>query len=101
MKKDIEIILFCLKNIGFCRHASQLMTPIPTDCGSMQRTYEGLSKVFSGLGEDFEIIAKMVGLQFDLTGQKGEIILEKINSMPTLDKVQLRKCMKEIRALLS
>ena len=77
------------------------MAPIPTQSETMQETYQSLSRIFSGISEDFEYIAKIAGLELDLTTQKGEIILKKINSLTDLNKVQRKKCMKEISTLLS
>lgn len=100
-KNEMGIIFCCLNNIEFFRKASKTMTPIPTQSMTMQQTYESLSKIFSSIGKDFEMIAKMAGLEWDLTTSQGEIILKKFNSLPDLNKTQRKKCMKEISTLLS
>ncbi len=98
---DIYIMFYCLKSMEFCQKASQTMAPIPTQSETMQETYQSLSKIFSSFAKDFEYIAKIAGLELDLTSPKGEIIVKKINSLTDLNKVQRKKCMKEISTLLS
>ncbi len=99
-KKDIMIIIYCLRQVQFCRLASKTMTPSTTHSDSMQDTYNGLSVIFSELGKNFEQIAKCAGFKLDLNGKNGQIILEKINSLPSLNKTQAKKCIKEISSLL-
>ena len=62
LKKNdqIKIIDYCVHMMEFCQEASKAMAPTTTHSESMQKTCEGLSKIFSSLGEDFESIAKMV-----------------------------------------
>jgi len=62
LKKNdqINIIEKCVNMMHFCNDASKIMTPDPTHSETMQKTCEGLSKIFSALEKDFEIIGKMV-----------------------------------------
>ncbi len=99
-KKDTLIILYCLRQVQFCRHASKTMTPIITQSDSMQDTCKSLSNIFCALGNDFEQIANWAGFKLDLSSNNGQIILEKINSLSTLNKTQAKKCLKEISDLL-
>lgn len=104
MKKyieNIEIIFICLKSMEFCQKASQTMTPIPTQSKTMQETYDSLSKIFSSFGKDFELIVNLAGVSLDITTQKAKVILEKIDTLPELDKTQRKKCLNEISTLLT
>ena len=100
-KNEMSIILYCLNCIEYCQKASKHMIATPIHDDAIQKTCESVSKIFSNFGKDFETIAKMAGLELDLTTQKGEIILKKINSLADLTKTQRRKCLKEISTLLS
>lgn len=100
-KNDMHIILYCLNCLEFCQTASKHIIADPINDDTIKKTCEGLSRIFSDISKDFENIAKMAGLELDLTTQKGEIILKKINSLTDLNKVQRKKCMKEISILLS
>lgn len=99
-KNDINIILYCLNCFEYCQKASKHMIADPINDDTIKKTCEGLSRIFSSVAKDFENIAKMAGLEWDLTSQKGEIIVKKINSLATLNKTQRKKCMKEIEAIL-
>ena len=78
-----------------------MIGPPPIQDKTIQKTCESVSKIFSSFGKDFERIAHMAGLKLDLTTQKGEIVLKKINSLADLNKTQRKKCLKEISTLLS
>lgn len=99
-KETFQIILFCLRQVQFCRHAAKVMTPNTSHSDTMQDTCKGLSHIFSALGNDFEIIASLAGFNLDLNSKNGQIILEKINSLSNLNKTQAKKCLKEITSLL-
>ena len=96
----MDIIFFCLICVEYCQKASKHMVEPPMQTESMQKTCEGLSRVFSSFAKDFEKIAKMVGLELDLTTKNGEIIVKKINSLADLNKTQRKKCLKEIEVIL-
>ena len=88
MKKSIRIILYCLNCIEFCQKASKHMIADPINDDTIRKTCESVSKIFSSFGRDFQRIAHMAGLELDLTTQKGEKVLKKINSLADLNKTQ-------------
>lgn len=91
----------CLHYIDFCQKAASTLTPKSSSSESMQKTYESLTAIFSGMGRSYEIIANWMGCKLDFSTEKGKIVLEKINSLLELDEPQQKKRMKEIIRLLA
>jgi len=77
LKKNdqIKIIHVCVSMMEFCNTASKTLGPTQMQTETMQKTCEGLSKIFSSLEGDFEKIAKMVMKGF--TKKEIKAILEK------------------------
>ena len=97
-----KIIFFCIQNIHFCRTASKTMSPNNEDVSeTMQKTYQGLSSIFTTIGQDFELIAQMAGLSIDFKSQMGSDILEKIHKMPKQKKSEWKKCIFILSEMLS
>lgn len=97
-----KIIFFCIQNIHFCRTASKTMSPNDEIVSeTMQKTYQGLSNIFTTLGKDFELIAQMAGLSIDFESEMGADILEKIHKMPKNTKSEWKKCIFVLSEMLS
>ncbi len=97
-----KIIFFCIENIYFCRTASKTMSPNDEYVSeTMQKTYQGLSNIFTSLGKDFELIAQMVGLSIDFESKMGADILEKIQKMPKIKKSEWKKCISILSEMLT
>ena len=98
-----KIIFCCIENIYFCRTASKTMSPpIDEDVSeTIQKTYQGLSNIFTSFGKDFELIVQMAGLPVDFESKFGADILEKIHTMPKNTKSEWKKCIFILSEMLS
>lgn len=82
---QIKIIEYCVDMMDFCHEASKTIAPPLTQMHTetMQKTCEGLARIFTSLEEDFETIGKMVAKGFTkkeiktITKKEIEKILEK------------------------
>ena len=74
---QIKILYICTSMMDFCKDATKTIGPPDTQMHteSMQKTCEGLGRIFSSLGEDFERIAILVMKGF--TKKEIKTILEK------------------------
>ena len=63
---QIKIIEYCVNMMEFCNHASKTIGPPLTQMHTeaMQKTCEGLARIFTSLEKDFENIAKLVAKGF-------------------------------------
>lgn len=97
-----KIIFCCVENIHFCRTASKTMSPNDEYVSeTMKKTYQGLSSIFTTIGQDFELIAQMAGLSVDFESKMGADILEKIYNMPKNTKSEWKKCIFVLSEMLS
>ena len=88
LKKNdqIKIIHLCVNMMEFCNNASKTIGP-PTQMHTeaMQKTCEGLARIFTSIEKDFETIGKMVAKGFTkkeikaITKKEIKTILEKQN----------------------
>ena len=78
LKKNdqIKIMNVCTNMMEFCHNASKTIGPsTQMQTESMQKTCDGLSRIFSSLEKDFETISKLIMKGF--TKKEINIILEK------------------------
>jgi len=59
---QIKILNICTSMMRFCRQASKTIGPPTTQMQTenMQKTCDGLARIFSSLEKDFETISKLV-----------------------------------------
>lgn len=82
---QIKILYICTSMMEFCHEASKTIGPTQMNTEAMQKTCEGLGRIFSSLENDFETISKLIMKGF--TKKEIKTMIE-INNMETKIDIQ-------------
>lgn len=80
---QIKILHICTSMMKFCHEASKTIGPTQMHTENMQKTCEGLGRIFSSLEKDFETISKLVAKGFTKKEIKAILEKDKLYSMMT------------------